>query len=107
MDLKLDPVPIASPMGIAARVPKGPKGPKIRFLGHLGPYVGSWRALELCKIAIGFIWTKFQAKPTISRSRLDPFFFFGIFGSCISRTWDQGMRQYLGPGYEAVPGTRV
>ena len=22
-------------------------------------------------------------------------------------TWDQGMRQYLGPGYEAVPGTRV
>ena len=21
-------------------------------------------------------------------------------------TWDQGMRQYLGPGYEAVPGTR-
>ena len=42
-----------------------------------------------------------------SQSTLDPFFFLGFFGPFMGSTWDQVMRQYLGPGNEAVPGTRV
>ena len=84
----------------------GPKGFNFEILMSLWSYFGPGRPLELCKIAIGFISTEFQDKNIIP----DPVwihFSFWIFGPSRGRTWDQGMRQYLGPEYEAVPGTRV
>ena len=83
--------------------------------GPNGSYVGSGRALELCKIAIGFISTKLQVKIIIPGPVWShfPLWDFWTLHEAVPwtlhgqdrRTWDQNMRQYLGPENEAVPGT--
>ena len=73
-------------------------GPQDGFLGPFRSYFGSVRALELCKIAIGFISTKFQAKPTIPGPVWTHFSFFDFLDP---------HGQDLGPENEAVLGTRV
>ena len=70
---------------------RGPIGPQYGFWGPFWTYFRSRRALEFCKIAIGFIWAEFQAKWSIPGPVWTHCSFLFFLLTLCGSTWDQGI----------------
>ena len=75
-----------------------PQRAQFEVFGSFGPIFWVREGFRLVQNCDWIHLDQVSGQTDHSRSSLDPFFFWGIFGPC--------MRPYLGPEYEAVSGAR-